>query len=368
MMSSTREQPSRIRSERQVKSTLTWLSVILALIAMLLFNTVAAEPALQGKIPPDEVVQIALHHLPLLHRIVPLPSEITERLDSITWEIHMPRALGGLLIGMMLGIAGVAFQSLLGNPLADPYTTGVASGSALGTLLLGTFASTVATAYGGFALTGAAFASGMLAVAIVYSLARVNGRVSAQTFLIAGTIVGSFFFALVPLFLSWTSQNDPQQRASLLSTLFGSLGEIDWAKCGMLSCFCTLGLLWLWKSASELDIMALGEESAVHMGVDTEAFKRQVIVIGGLLTAATVAVAGIIAFVGFLVPHVARRLVGSNHRHLVPMAALLGGLVVMLADCLSRVVLHDLEIGVITSLLGVPFFCLLMRKEMVSRR
>ncbi len=368
MMSSTRVKPTHITPERQVKLSLTWLSVILALIAMLLINTVAAEPELLNKIPPGAVAQVALHHLPILKGIVPLPSGLTEPLDSIIWEIRMPRAFGGLLIGMMLGIAGVAFQSLLGNPLADPYTTGVASGSALGALLLGTFASTFASAYGGFALTGAAFASGMLAVTIVYTLARVNGRVSAQTFLLAGTIVGSFFFALVPLLLSWTSRNNPEQRTQLLSTLFGSLNNIDWARCGMLSCFCALGLLWLWKSASELDIMALGEESAAHLGVDTEAFKRHVIVVAALLTAATVAVAGIIAFVGFLVPHGARRLVGSNHRGLVPMAALLGGLMVMLADCLSRVVLHDLEIGVITSLLGVPFFCLLMRREMMSRR
>ena len=178
---------------------------------------------------------------------------------------------------MMLAMAGVAFQSLLMNPLADPYTTGVASGSALGAIALGAASSAAAAWMGGFAQIGAAFASGLLAVSIVYMLARVGGRVSAQTFLLSGTIVGSFFFSLVPLLLSWSNDKSLDQRNLILSSLFGSLNRLDWTKCGLLLPFCAFGFGLLWVGASELDMMALGEESAAHLGVDTEAFKRRVI-------------------------------------------------------------------------------------------
>ena len=337
-----------------------------ALLAMLVFDvSMAPRGTVSDTIPPTLVMRVVAHHLPIIGRYAPLPPQTPPFVESIVWSQRVPRALGGVLIGMMLAMAGVAFQSLLMNPLADPYTTGVASGSALGAIALGAASSAAAAWMGGFAQIGAAFASGLLAVSIVYMLARVGGRVSAQTFLLSGTIVGSFFFSLVPLLLSWSNDKSLDQRNLILSSLFGSLNRLDWTKCGLLLPFCALGLALLSVGALELDMMALGEESAAHLGVDTEAFKRRVILIGSLMTAAAVAVAGIIAFVGFLVPHLARRLVGSNHRDLVPASALLGGFVVVLAEYLSRVWLHDLEIGIITSLLGVPFFCALMRRRMV---
>jgi iron complex transport system permease protein len=369
--SSLADPDSRANVSRAVSRSHGRLLLVLvgALLAMLIFDvSMAPKGIVSDKIPPSLVVRVIARHAPVLGKYIQPPSGtpiFVNTVDSIVWSQRLPKALGGVLIGMMLAMAGVAFQSLLMNPLADPYTTGVASGSALGAIALGAASSAAAAWMGGFAQIGAAFASGLLAVSIVYMLARVGGRVSAQTFLLSGTIVGSFFFSLVPLLLSWSNDKSLDQRNLILSSLFGSLIRMDWTKCGLLLPFCALGFLLLWVGAAELDMMALGEESAAHLGVDTEAFKRRVILIGSLMTAAAVAVAGIIAFVGFLVPHLARRLVGSNHRDLVPASALLGGFVVVLAEYLSRVWLHDLEIGIITSLLGVPFFCALMRRRMV---
>ena len=355
------------------------------LFTMLLFDVASSTGNVSQKITSAVVLRVMIHHIPVVgSHIAPTngreawetavksarakPNIRSDEaiLEGIVWNNRLPKVLGGVLIGMMLAMAGVAFQSLLMNPLADPYTTGVASGSALGSIFLSLAGGGIAAWFGGFALVGAAFASGLLAVSIVYMLARVSGRVSAQTFLLSGTIVGSFFFAMVPLLLSWTNPKDPQQqRFQILSTLYGSLNYIGWPQFWVLMPFCVLGLILFWWDAAELDIMAMGgEESAAHLGVNTEAFKRRIILLGSLMTAAAVSLAGIIAFVGFLVPHVARRLVGSNHRILVPASALLGGIVVILAEYLSRVWLHDLGIGVITSLLGVPFFCALMRQKM----
>lgn len=347
---------------RQPKHALLILLGMLVLMLILDIGAAPKEVALQT--PAPVVIGVIAQHIPLIGKHIHLPPSVRDVDRSIAWSIRLPRALCGVGVGMLLALAGVAFQSLLMNPLADPYTTGVASGSALGTIVL-TLAGG-ATWLGGFGLVGASFASGLLAVSIVYMLARVGGRVSAQTFLLSGTIVGSFFFALIPLLLSRASNGGADAKAVILNSLFGSLSTVGWPQAWLLLPFCVLGGWLLWRGAAELDIMAFGEESAAHLGVDTEAFKRRIIVLGSLLTAAAVAVAGIIAFVGFLVPHLARRLVGAGHRDLVLASALLGGIVLTLTDYLSRVWLDDLQIGVVTSLLGVPFFCALLRRRMVK--
>jgi iron complex transport system permease protein len=274
--------------------------------------------------------------------------------------------MGGAVIGMLLALAGVAFQSLLMNPLADPYMVGVSAGSAFGSVLVILLGGTALL--GGFAQPLAAFAAGLLTVAIVYALARTGGRLSVQTFLLGGLVVGAFAWSLIPLMLSLANRSGRLDRSSaILAQLLGNLQSLDWRSVGLLLPFALAGAALLWGSARELDMMTLGEESAAHLGLDTEAFKRRVILAGALVTAAAVSVAGIIAFVGLVVPHIARRLVGPGHRVLLPTAMLLGGLVLVASDWLSRVFLNQLEIGVITSLLGAPVFCYLLRRRMTPR-
>ncbi len=339
-------------------------TLLALLLSMIVINIGAAPNEVALQTPAPVVIGVIAQHIPFIGKHITLPPTVRDVDRGIAWNIRLPRALCGVGVGILLALAGVAFQSLLMNPLADPYTTGVASGSALGTIAL-TLAG-YAAYWGGYALVGASFASGLLAVSIVYLLARINGRVSAQTFLLSGTIVGSFFFALIPLLLSRAANGGGDAKAVIMSSLFGSLNTVGWPQAGILAPFCVLGVFLMWRGSSELDMMTLGEESAAHLGVDTESFKRRIIVLGSLLTAAAVSVAGIIAFVGFLVPHLARRLVGPNHRDLVLASALLGGFTLTLTDYLSRVWLDDLQIGVVTSLLGVPFFCALLRRRMLK--
>jgi len=337
------------------------LTVLILLV--LLVDMWMGEAGVADVVTPKVIANVLLRHLPFVGSHFAPPSGIRYA-DAIVWDQRLPRALGAAMIGAMLALAGVAFQSLLNNPLADPYTVGVSSGSALGAMVVTLLGGTGLLA--GFAQPIAAFATGLGAVTVVYMLARVGGQVSARTFLLSGIIVGTFFWSLIPLMVSLGNRAGIDRRSAILSELLGSLNDLGWSKVGLLFVFGTIGAVILLRGAEELDIMALGEESAAYLGVDTEAFKRRVILAGSLLTAAAVSVAGIIAFVGFVVPHMARRLVGANHRVLLPAAMLLGGTVLVASEWLSRVYLHSIEIGVVTSILGVPIFCVMLRRNLMQ--
>jgi iron complex transport system permease protein len=341
--------------------------VIAGLAALLLFasllNVTMGEPDVASAVPPRLVMRVIGLHLPIVSRYVtPLPDDL-QYADSIVWNLRVPRALGGALIGVLLAMAGVAFQGLLLNPLADPYMVGVSAGSALGSAAI--ILAGAAGLLAGFAQPLVAFAAGLATTVVVYSLSRVRGRMSSQTFLLAGIVVGTFLWSMIPLMLSLAHSADRQ--GAILSQLLGNLQSVDWRSLGLLAPFSLIGALLLWTGRRELDLMAQGEETAAHLGVDTERFKRRVLIAGSLVTAAAVSVAGIIAFVGMVVPHIARRIVGPRHSSLLPTAMLLGGLVLVVSDWLSRVWLGQLEVGVITSLLGAPIFCLLLRRNMTGR-
>ena len=343
------------RTGRTIYAVLTLL-----LGLMLLFDVGMSESDVAQEVTPGVVVRVlASHVLRFKTGAAPVPAN----LDIIVWNVRLPKAIGGMLVGMLLALAGVAFQSFLQNPLADPYMIGVSSGAALGSvsvILLGG-----AGLLGGLMQTFAAFGTGLLATGVVYGLARRDGRLSAQTFLLAGIVVGTFLWSLIPLALSRSGSFDRQSL--ILSQLLGSLQNLGWERVGLLLPFGIVGALVLGLSARELNLLTLGEESAAQLGLNTEQFKLKIILAGAFVTAAAVSVAGIVAFVGLVVPHIARRLVGPDHRILLPASLLLGGLVLVAADWLSRVFLGNLEIGVVTSLFGAPVFCVLLRRRFISR-
>lgn len=349
---------------RPARSLLIIAVLALALVGMVFVNVASSDPMVSEAIiiKPATVLQIIRLHTPFLAtRTPPLPPDSTA--DVIIWEVRLPGVLGGVLVGALLAMAGVAFQSFLQNPLADPYMVGVSSGAALGSVVVILMGWTGALL--GWAQPLGAFGTGLLATAIVYFLAQKQGRLSSQTFLLAGIVVGTFFWSFVPLAISLGNRSGNMDRQSaILSRLLGSLHEIHWSHIVLLGAFGAAGGLMLWTGARELDLMALGEESAAHLGVNVEGFKRRIILAGALVTAAAVSVAGIIAFVGLVVPHIARRITGPKHRILLPASFLLGGLVLTTADWLSRIYLAQLEVGVITSLIGAPVFCYLLRKRL----
>lgn len=311
--------------------------------------------ALIGDVPlaPGDVARSLLHSaLPFL----PAPNELT---GSIM-EVRLPRVLLAALVGATLSVAGVALQGLLGNPLADPYTVGVSSGAAVGAgiaILTG-----VAGAFGGLGLALCAFIAALLAMALVFSLARVGGRLHTASFLLAGIVAGSFLWAITTLLLSLAQA----EQRTILQFLTGRFNSAEPGHVLLLAPFALGGILLFTLCGRGLDAFAFGEEVARSVGVEVERFKLGVLSLAALLTAVAVSVSGIIGFVGLIVPHAGRGLVGPPHRGLVPVAALLGASLTVLADLLARVVRpgEEIPVGVVTALLGAPFFLILMRRQM----
>jgi len=325
-------------------------------LALLLFVAIAIAASV-GDIPltVGEVVRAVLHRV--LPAQVPPASALA---TGIVWELRLPRVVLAALVGASLSVAGVALQGMIGNPLADPYTVGVSSGAAVGAggaLLLGW-----GTAWGGLALPASAFACALLTMLLVFALARTGGRLSVTSFLLAGVVAGSFLWSVMTLLLSLAGQ---EQRV-ILAWLMGRFWDADWTKAALLAPFAVGGTIAFSLCGRGLDAFAFGEDTARSVGVSTERFKTGVFALAALVTAVSVSVSGIIGFVGLVVPHTARALVGPPHRALVPVAALLGAILTVLADLLARVVRpgEELPVGVVTALVGAPVFCVLLRRMM----
>ncbi len=282
--------------------------------------------------------------------------------DIILWNERLPRILLAALVGASLAAAGVAFQALLRNELADPYLVGVSAGASVGAE--GMLLAHADMALGGLALPLASFGSAAGAMTVVYTLARRGGRVQVTSLLLAGVVISAFLGGVSSLLLQLARPNDAQY---LLYRLNGSLSEATFGQCGVTLGFLAAGLLILAVQARAMNVFALGEESAMQLGVETERFKTILIVTGSLLTAATVAFAGIIGFVGLMSPHIARRLARTpDHRRVLPLASLCGAILMVWADTLARSVLPDgreLPVGIVTAFLGAPFFVYLLRRQ-----
>lgn len=327
----------------------------LALVVLMLTNVMLGPP--ETGVTPTGVCTVVLRHLPLPPSLKPPASD--ETVDAIVWQVRMPRVVTAALVGALLALAGVALQGLLMNPLADPYTVGASAGAAVGAATAEVIG--IAALAGGLVGAGVAFVTAISASALVYALARVGGKVSVQTFLLAGVVVGTMLWSMIPLLMVLSGRADDLQR--IYFYLIGSLQGADWSRAALLSPFALISLVVLLAFSRELNLMTLGEESAHHLGVNVESFKRLVLAVGALATAAAVSVSGIIGFVGLVVPHIARRFVGPNHLRLLPVAALAGASLLVASDTVVRVWLNDMPVGVITAIVGAPVFCVLVRKR-----
>jgi len=262
----------------------------------------------------------------------------------------------GAVVGCALTVAGGALQGLLMNPLADPYLIGVSAGAALGAsaaivLHLG-------QAAGGLGKTLIAFGAGAGTMVLVLWLARSRRRVEREAFILAGVVVGSFLWALVTLLMTMAGAD----LQTVVFWLMGNLyGQIQWSVVGVAGLLVAIGCVILYTYARDLNLLSLGEEQARQLGVETESLKTGVIISSALVTAAAVSVSGIIGFVGLVIPHIARRLVGPDHRVLLPVAGLLGASFLVWADTLARAISEMFPVGVLTAVLGAPFFFYLLK-------
>jgi iron complex transport system permease protein len=288
----------------------------------------------------------------------PWGSSAEQVVVTIVWDFRLPRGLLAILIGAGLAVAGAAFQGLFRNPLADPFIVGASGGAALGATLAITAGLTWRGA--GFEpVPLAAFLGALATVAVVYTVAEAGDHAPAIALLLAGAALSTVLSAAVSLLMLL---ND-QAFHEVLNWLLGGLGGRSWSHVGAGAPYLLVGLVVLWALARPLDALALGDETAQSLGLSLPRIRGAVVAAASLVTAAGVAVGGIIGFVGLIAPHLARLLFGADHHRLIPVAALLGALLLLLADTLARTVLAPVElpVGIVTALLGGPFFLYLLR-------
>jgi len=279
--------------------------------------------------------------------------------ESTIWIVRFPRIVMGLAVGAALAVAGAVMQAIFGNPLAEPGVVGVSSGAALGAAAAIVFG---VTALGSWSIALFAFGGGLLATLVVYFVSRANGRTEVVTLLLTGIAINAFAGAGLAFLLF---VGDTASREQITFWQLGSLGGSLWREVAIVAPVMAAGTVAAVALGKRYDLLALGERNARHLGVNVEALRIGSIVLVALLTGVAVAFCGIIAFVGLVVPHVIRMAIGPSHRPLIVASAVGGGALITVADLLARTMVPgaDLPIGMLTSLIGGPFFFYLLYRQ-----
>jgi len=332
--------------------------VLLAALAAVVCISLLAVAWGSFSIPPGVIVKI------LWQRVL---GRMAARTWPTSWEtvilqIRLPRAILAALVGASLSQAGAVYQGLFRNPLADPYLIGISSGAGLGATIAIAFG--LLFAWGNLgAVSVLAFLGALTATALVYCLSRIGGRTSVVTLLLAGVALGAFFTS-IQTFLMFRSK-DAFHTVHIVGWLMGSFNLSSWAKVHLLAPVLVVGTAIMWAYGHRLNVLQLDEEQAQQLGVPVERTRLVLIVVASLVTAAAVAVSGVIGFVGLIVPHAVRLIWGPDHRFLLPMSALIGAGFMVVVDGVARTLLSPAEIpvGVVTAFFGAPFFLYLLRQK-----
>jgi iron complex transport system permease protein len=279
----------------------------------------------------------------------------------VALSLRLPRVIAAVLAGGSLAVAGVGFQALTRNPLAEPAILGVSGGAAFG-VVTGQIIGLGPTILAALGLAAFAFAGALLAAGAVFAIASAGSALSIQTLLLAGVIVGIFFSSAITVLISIVDLN---RLGGIIHWLFGNLAPVPPGPLLLFALLVTAGFWLVLGQARALNLFALGEETARQMGVDAERLKRRIFIGAALLTATVVAFAGPIGFVGLIVPHLLRGWLGQDNRLLVPTALLGGGTFLLVADTVARNIVApaELSVGVITAFCGAPFFVYLLRRR-----
>jgi iron complex transport system permease protein len=340
-----------------------WLAVVLLIAAFLLAVATGAVP-----------ISLADTLDSLFNLKLSSSSQMAAEHQLIIWQLRLPRALLAACVGAMLAMSGAAMQGLFRNPLADPSLIGVTAGAVAGAgimivmggalldyLYVESNASNRLFEVGQIALVSlGAFVGGGIAVALVYRLSTSSSGTSVSTMLLAGIAITALAGSLSSL-LEYAADNEMLRRISLWR--MGGFEGATWLRVGLAAFICSI-LLWrLPRYAQDLNVLLLGESEARHLGVDIQRVKQQLVLLVAIAVGISVALAGAIAFVGLVVPHIMRLLVGPDHKTLLPLSAISGAILLLLADSISRTAVApaELPVGVITAVLGAPFFIILLR-------
>ena len=330
--------------------------LIVVLVCILFISMMMAILVGSVGITPSIIFEVLFYKLGIISEF-----SATKAQQIIIWDIRVPRVLLAAIVGAALAISGAAIQALVKNSIADPYILGVSSGASVGAtsvILLGAF-----SILGTYALSVASFLGAVVAVTVVFFLARVGGRTSVMRLLLAGIAVSMILSAMTNFILMMSKDQGGIQ--AVMHWMLGSLAGAKWSNILIPAVVLIVVFLLLMFSYRQLNALLLGEETATTMGVNVECFRVFIILIVSLLTGVVVAVSGSIGFVGLIVPHIVRMLVGSNYKVVLPFSAVIGAIFIIWADLGARVAIapEEMPIGIITALCGGPFFIWMLRRQ-----
>ena len=338
-----------------MRSAVRYRRVIAALVAALVGAFLLGVAVGAVWVSPMTTLRLLAWKLGLTDR----PEDVARSAEVIVFQLRLPRVLLAGIVGAALAASGAVFQGLLRNALADPAIIGVSSGAALAAILV--IVTVGAGSLGALALPLAAFAGAMATALVVYRLARIGPTVHVATLLLAGIAIAAVISSLMSLVMSFSGED----IRDIYAWLLGGLVAQGWRSIAIVLPVVTVGVAGAALVAHELNLVSLGEERAAQLGVEVDRLKRRAIAVGALLAAGAVSVAGVIGFVGLMTPHLLRLVIGADHRRLVPASLLGGATLLILADLVARTVIapSELPVGVVTALLGGPFFLFLLRRE-----
>lgn len=317
-----------------------WILILIALIFVLAISILVSIAVGSTNIPLRTIAKIIVDHKRAF-----LSAE-----ETIILQIRLPRVLLGILVGMSLSVSGTTMQTLFKNPMADPYIIGISSGAAFGAVLAMRLSPTLVPLIAIVCAISTAF--------IVYNIAKVGEKLPVNTLLLSGIAVGYFLSAIT----SFMIFNSGEGLHQVVFWMMGGLWGANWDRVEIIILPICIGMMILYLFSKDMNVMLLGEESAEHLGIDVETLKKIMLIISSIITAAAVSMSGIIGFVGLIVPHIMRIMVGPDHRILLPTSALAGGILLVLADTMART-LGEIPVGIITALFGAPFFIYLLRSR-----
>lgn len=328
---------------------------IMLFLTILIFSIILGVTFGSVEIHPLEVFDI------IKSNILGKTTNASDSINQIVWDLRLPRVLLGAVVGAGLGVIGVCMQGLVQNPIADPYVLGISSGASLGATLY--ILTGLPTLLGGLGLRGFAFIGAMLSSIIVYSISKIGGKPTPIKFILAGTAISAIFSSITNLIVL-RSDNQEGMKDVMFWTM-GSLSGSRWEDLGIATFIIIIGIFLLIYQYRSLNVLLMGEESATTLGLNINFTRKLLMILSSFLTAIIVCVSGSIGFVGIMVPHIVRGIVGSNHKNLLPITALVGAIFLIWADVIARTIAipEEIPIGIITSIIGAPFFLYLMIKK-----
>ena len=344
---------------QSIRTNLTTKWAFAYLIALLILLFAMTIGISFGSVPVPVPVLMQIIGKEIFH--LPISADPDVMLTNIVMNIRLPRVLLAGLVGASLAIAGAAFQGLLRNPLADPYTLGISSGASVGAVLT-IFLNISLPFIGLYTLPALSILCSVLTMLCVLTFAKKMDRsMKVETIILTGIIFSSFLSAFISLMIALTGD----ELRQIIGWLMGSVSMRGWNYIAIILPFFIIGSLILIMNTSELNAMTFGEDRAKHLGVNVKRRKMWILIAGSILTGASVAVSGTIGFVGLVIPHFVRKIWGPDHKHLLPLSLLIGSGFLILADFVARTIIapSELPIGVITSLIGAPAFALILLKR-----